>query len=112
MSPFVTDQRAQPAEYTLYAVLVHVGNSMQNGHYYCFVKVDRQWWKVNDAEVTRVKWKEVSQEQAYILFYKQVQKPSLSTAITDAESDDPSCLNSSSEEESLHSLNPNNDAIG
>jgi len=112
MSPFVTVQRGQPGDYSLYAVLVHVGNTMQSGHYYCCVKVDGHWWKLNDAEVTCVEWEEVSQEQAYILFYKQVEKPSLSNAITEAESDDPSCLNSSSEEERLHSLNPNNDAIG
>ena len=94
MSPFVTadirEQLGQARYYSLYAVLVHKGDSLHSGHYYCCVKVDGKWWKLNDEEVTPVDWTNVSKEQAYILFYKQDQKPS------------------SSEEDSLHSLNPNN----
>ena len=42
--------------YTLYAVVVHLGNSTAGGHYICFTKDDSgHWYKIDDAMVTPLK---------------------------------------------------------
>ena len=41
--------------YDLYAVTVHVGNSLNQGHYMAFTKSDdSQWYKCNDNIVTNL----------------------------------------------------------
>lgn len=38
--------------YELYGVLVHEGIKAESGHYYVYLKVDGQWYKFNDQEVS------------------------------------------------------------
>lgn len=38
--------------YALYSVLVHEGMKAESGHYYVYIKVEDQWYKFNDQEVT------------------------------------------------------------
>ncbi|ETO30280.1 hypothetical protein RFI_06840 [Reticulomyxa filosa] len=51
-------------KYELYALLVHVGDKVDQGHYYAIVKSPSgDWFKMNDSQVLK--------EQAYILFYRR-----------------------------------------
>lgn len=74
--------------YDLFAVTVHMGISVNSGHYYSYVKNDQSrdptdWWKCNDSFVTPVKiggqgnesstqrmFKD-GQSTAYMLFYRR-----------------------------------------
>ncbi|CAD8178589.1 unnamed protein product [Paramecium octaurelia] len=50
--------------YELYAVLVHRGEAINHGHYYCYIKPfsqSQQWFKFDDKFVTRATQKEVFQ---------------------------------------------------
>jgi ubiquitin C-terminal hydrolase len=37
----------------LYAILIHSG-SINSGHYYCFLKLENQWYKFNDKVVSEI----------------------------------------------------------
>lgn len=56
--------------YELMAAIVHVGTSVQCGHYYCLIKHDNQWIRLDDERVT-IASEPLSLDQAYILFYKR-----------------------------------------
>ena len=80
--------------YSLYAVIVHLGDSLYNGHYTAFVKVrpakDKnlgkvehgdydehycrkgQWYFTSDTYVRKCSLEEVKQSKAYILFYERL----------------------------------------
>ncbi len=44
----------QAAVYDLQGVIVHVGNSFKEGHYYAVVRDGDDWWEFDDEKVTRV----------------------------------------------------------
>jgi uncharacterized UBP type Zn finger protein len=50
-------------KYFLHAILIHDGSPFY-GHYYVFIldRKNKQWWKFNDSQVTRVDWEEVKKE--------------------------------------------------
>lgn len=56
--------------YELFGVLSHKG-SMRGGHYVAYVRCQDSWFKCDDAYITRVDQRTVSQAQAYMLFYAQ-----------------------------------------
>lgn len=58
-------------EFNLVSVVVHVGRFTTEGHYYCFIKYENCWWKINDDEVNKTNWDTVKIAQAYILFYSK-----------------------------------------
>lgn len=65
-------QEVEDAAYSLYAVLVHYGETCYSGHYTCFVKHQGQWHLFDDEKVTRnVSPAVVVKQNAYILFYKK-----------------------------------------
>ena len=45
--------------YQLYGVLVHEGSKAESGHYYVYLKVEGQWYKFNDQEVSRASQQQV-----------------------------------------------------
>lgn len=73
--------------YSLYAVLVHQGQSCANGHYYSYVKAaNNLWYEMDDSSVRQVSLNTVLGQPAYILFYqKQIVSPAVPT--TDSESE-------------------------
>ncbi|XP_027348085.1 ubiquitin carboxyl-terminal hydrolase 21-like [Abrus precatorius] len=78
-----------PLQYDLYAVLVHLGYSLNSGHYFCFVRSDPdKWHKMNDAKVTSVSGDSVLSQEAYILFYAREGTPWFSS-IMEGEKSDP-----------------------
>eukprot|EP00884_Botryococcus_braunii_P011307 jgi/Botrbrau1/20177/Bobra.0173s0075.1 len=70
MRRYMSDSSKGPVMYQLYAVLVHWGNSMQSGHYYCYVKDPIGFWhKMDDDIVNQASEHQVLSQRAYILFY-------------------------------------------
>ncbi|CAC5393006.1 USP36_42 [Mytilus coruscus] len=57
----------------LFAIIVHKGNALSNGHYYCFVEFGNQWYKVDDMRVEEVSHTVFRNcdGQAYLLFYRR-----------------------------------------
>lgn len=61
----------------LFAVVVHNGKNSHSGHYVAYVQslTTKDWWKMDDAKVTRVNQSEVMNCEAYMLFYRVVDHP-------------------------------------
>ena len=58
--------------YKLYGMVVHDRQSVQEGHYYTFVKnSDSAWYEMNDNQVHLVDFTTVQERKAYMLFYIQ-----------------------------------------
>jgi Ubiquitin carboxyl-terminal hydrolase len=62
--------KSKPPPYELVGVLVHQGSTCDSGHYLAYVRMNGQWFKCNDSEVTKVDVKTVLKQQAYILMYQ------------------------------------------
>ncbi|CAG9863922.1 unnamed protein product [Phyllotreta striolata] len=64
-TPFPIDNR-----YTLFAVIIHIGERMDMGHYVTYVRQQHNYWyKCNDEDITRVKLEDVLASEGYLLFY-------------------------------------------
>ncbi|EFA08994.2 Ubiquitin carboxyl-terminal hydrolase nonstop-like Protein [Tribolium castaneum] len=64
-SPFPSDNR-----YSLFAVINHIGNSINVGHYTAYVRqLQDYWYKCDDHVITRATLKEVLDSEGYLLFY-------------------------------------------
>lgn len=61
----------------LFAVVVHAGKNSHSGHYIAYVRNvgKNEWWKMDDARVTRASAMEVMNAEAYMLFYRVVDHP-------------------------------------
>lgn len=59
----------QEQDYSLNAVIVHVGQAYDSGHYVCYVQKDGGWFATSDAAVKRIEFGRVAHAEAYILFY-------------------------------------------
>ncbi|GAB4819385.1 hypothetical protein N2152v2_006431 [Parachlorella kessleri] len=75
LGPFMADDclDEQPAQYSLYAVVVHQGHQTTYGHYYSLVRQGEKWFRCNDHSVTQVTAHSVLQDtaDAYLLFYQR-----------------------------------------
>ncbi|XP_075301661.1 ubiquitin carboxyl-terminal hydrolase 42-like [Opisthocomus hoazin] len=70
LRPYTSQTAGEPLLYTLYAVLVHSGDTCLEGHYFCYTKASNGWWyMMNDTSVVLCDIKEVLRQQAYLLFY-------------------------------------------
>lgn len=59
----------QQTKFELLCVINHTG-TMDNGHYYCFKKHKKQWWKCNDDSITNI-INGIS-NNAYMLMYQKM----------------------------------------
>jgi hypothetical protein len=57
--------------YKLVAVVVHVGQSIDNGHYIAYVRRGKRWYLADDRLIIECAIEDVLQQQAYILFYER-----------------------------------------
>ena len=59
---------------TLFAVMLHTGKSIHSGHYITYVQSlnNKEWWKMDDTNVSRVNSSKVSMCDAYMLFYRVI----------------------------------------
>ncbi|XP_071610856.1 uncharacterized protein [Heliangelus exortis] len=75
LGPYTTAGEAQ--RYSLYAVLVHKGESCHSGHYFCYIKAsDGLWYKMDDSSVTPCDVDTALQQEAYLLFYVRTEQRS------------------------------------
>lgn len=59
-----------PSEFELFAVVTHSGK-LDSGHYVSFLRLNKSWYKCDDAWITRVSEDSVRASQAYMLYYVQ-----------------------------------------
>ncbi|XP_071673818.1 ubiquitin carboxyl-terminal hydrolase 17-like protein 6 [Patagioenas fasciata] len=93
LRPYMSQAAGEPLLYSLYAVLVHGGDSCRAGHYFCYIKAsDGLWYQMNDKSVDLCNSDRVLRQQAYLLFYIRCsdleigQKASSSPASSEARS--------------------------
>jgi len=82
LKPFLTDdlQKEHKSMFCrIFAVIVHAGANSHSGHYIAYVRnlSKNEWWKMDDARVTRATQEEVMSAEAYMLFYRAVEHPIL-----------------------------------
>jgi ubiquitin C-terminal hydrolase len=80
LKPFLTEELSQNVKNMfcrLFAVIVHAGKNSHSGHYIAYVRniSKNEWWKMDDARVSRVSSQEVLNAEAYMLFYRVVDHP-------------------------------------
>lgn len=55
LGPVMSNRRSAAQLYELYGVIVHVGHSLNAGHYFCFVRAaNGLWHRMDDAHVSQV----------------------------------------------------------
>ncbi|NWH41447.1 UBP42 hydrolase, partial [Chloropsis hardwickii] len=70
LQPYMSDPPGEPLLYSLYAVVVHTGQTCLGGHFFCYTKVSNgEWYKMNDVSVESCGIHTVLGQQAYLLFY-------------------------------------------
>ena len=69
MQPYTSERKAGPLGYVLYAERVHSRWSCERGHYFSYVRAgNRQWCKMDDAQVTTCEESAALSQSAYVLF--------------------------------------------
>ncbi|NWS16833.1 UBP42 hydrolase, partial [Pachyramphus minor] len=70
IQPYTSKAAGEPLLYSLYAVVVHSGETCCAGHFFCYVKAsDGLWYKMDDESVDSCDTHTVLGQQAYLLFY-------------------------------------------
>ncbi|XP_017782098.1 PREDICTED: LOW QUALITY PROTEIN: ubiquitin carboxyl-terminal hydrolase nonstop [Nicrophorus vespilloides] len=77
MTPFMSRNKTSSSypippdnRYSLFAVINHLGSSINAGHYTAYVRQQRDYWyKCDDHVITRANLKEVLDSEGYLLFY-------------------------------------------
>ncbi|KAK1324092.1 Ubiquitin carboxyl-terminal hydrolase 22 [Acorus calamus] len=59
-----------PSEFEVFAVVTHTGK-LESGHYVTYVRLRNEWYKCDDAWVTRVSEAVVRASQGYLMYYVQ-----------------------------------------
>ena len=80
LKPFLTEELSGKVKNMfcrLFAVIVHSGKNSHSGHYVAYVRniSKNEWWKMDDARVSRATSQEVLNAEAYMLFYRVVDHP-------------------------------------
>lgn len=92
MSP---SKRPSDLNYSLYAVLVHAGNTCHSGHYFCYIKSSNGiWYSMNDTTVAVISLQTVLSQNAYMLFYTQDKPSAPSTKSTNVNNTRPNLIKS------------------
>ncbi|NXF13309.1 UBP42 hydrolase, partial [Smithornis capensis] len=70
LRPYMSDTAEEPLLYSLYAVVVHSGDTCLDGHFFCYTKASNGlWYKMDDESVDNCGIHAVLSQQAYLLFY-------------------------------------------
>ena len=59
------------SSYELFCIINHQGN-MDSGHYYSYIKINKEWYEFNDGSVKRKESIETRSNKVYILYYKKI----------------------------------------
>ncbi|KAM7035365.1 ubiquitin carboxyl-terminal hydrolase 42-like [Acridotheres tristis] len=70
LRPYMSDTAGEPLLYSLYAIVVHSGDTCLEGHFLCYTKASNGlWYKMDDESVDNCDIHTVLGQQAYLLFY-------------------------------------------
>ncbi|NXE42792.1 UBP42 hydrolase, partial [Ptilorrhoa leucosticta] len=70
LRPYMSDPAGEPLLCSLYAIVVHRGDTCLEGHFLCYTKASNGlWYKMNDESVDNCDIHTVLGQQAYLLFY-------------------------------------------
>ncbi|NXU08713.1 UBP42 hydrolase, partial [Pardalotus punctatus] len=70
LQPYMSDIAGEPLLYSLYALVVHSGDTCLDGHFFCYTKASNGlWYKMDDESVDNCDIHTVLRQQAYLLFY-------------------------------------------
>ncbi|OWK53063.1 Ubiquitin carboxyl-terminal hydrolase 42, partial [Lonchura striata] len=70
LRPYMSDTAGGPLLCSLYAIVVHSGDTCFEGHFLCYAKAsDGLWYKMDDESVDSCDIHTVLGQQAYLLFY-------------------------------------------
>ncbi|NXP17096.1 UBP42 hydrolase, partial [Scytalopus superciliaris] len=70
LRPYMSNTAGKPLLYSLYAVVVHNGDTCLDGHFFCYTKANNGlWYKMDDEAVDNCGIHAVLRQQAYMLFY-------------------------------------------
>ncbi|NXE98540.1 UBP42 hydrolase, partial [Menura novaehollandiae] len=68
--PYMSDTAGEPLLCSLYAIVVHSGDTCLEGHFFCYTKASNGlWYKMDDESVDSCDIHTVLGQQAYLLFY-------------------------------------------
>lgn len=68
----LTNKRTQKFLYKLQGIIEHRGNA-HGGHYICYRRDHSgEWFRISDANITPIPWRQVKTCQAYMLFYEAI----------------------------------------
>lgn len=59
------------SKYSIFAIILHLGKHMNEGHYICIVKRNKNWYLCDDEDVKEIPEKKILDGNAYLLFYRQ-----------------------------------------
>ncbi|RLV99279.1 hypothetical protein DV515_00010031, partial [Chloebia gouldiae] len=70
LRPYMSDTAGEPLLCSLYAIVVHSGDTCLEGHFLCYAKASNGlWYKLDDESVDNCDIHTVLGQQAYLLFY-------------------------------------------
>ncbi|XP_017691450.1 PREDICTED: ubiquitin carboxyl-terminal hydrolase 42-like isoform X2 [Lepidothrix coronata] len=70
LRPYMSDTAGEPLLCSLYAIVVHSGDTCLEGHFFCYTKASNGlWYKMDDESVDSCDTHTVLGQQAYLLFY-------------------------------------------
>ncbi|NWT32377.1 UBP42 hydrolase, partial [Cardinalis cardinalis] len=70
LRPYMSDTAGEPLLCSLYAIVVHTGDTCLEGHFLCYAKASNGlWYKMDDESVANCDIHTVPGQQAYLLFY-------------------------------------------
>ncbi|RMC00744.1 hypothetical protein DUI87_22427 [Hirundo rustica rustica] len=73
LRPYMSDTAGEPLLYSLYALVVHSGDTCLDGHFFCYTKASNGlWYKMDDESVDNCGIHAVLRQQAYLLFYARL----------------------------------------
>lgn len=62
------DESDTSSEFELFAVVTHIGK-LESGHYVTYLRLINQWYKCDDAWITKVSERAVRASQCYMMYY-------------------------------------------
>ncbi|NXD20354.1 UBP42 hydrolase, partial [Spelaeornis formosus] len=70
LRPYMSDRAGEPLLYSLYAIVVHIGDTCCEGHVLCYAKASNGlWYRMDDDSVENCDIHTALGQQAYLLFY-------------------------------------------
>lgn len=64
------DSSKLSSEFEVFAVISHMGH-LDSGHYVTYLRLNDQWYKCDDAWITKVNERDVKIAQGYMIYYVQ-----------------------------------------